>query len=122
MLSGAIGVAFALVYRTTKVFHLALGGCLALAPYLALAALGIGFPVWLAALLAVAMAAAVGIVIEETIHWPLARKRAPSEVHLIVSLGAYLILVQCIALIWGNETRVLDNRGQTLRFPFIFQI
>lgn len=107
VLFGAIGVAFALVYRTTKVFHLALGGSLALAPYLALAALGIGFPTWLAALLAVALAAVIGIVIEETIHWPLARKRAPSEVHLIASLGAYLILVQCIALIWGNETRVL---------------
>lgn len=56
---------------------------------------------------AVAISAMIGIAIEETIHWPLERKRAPSEVHLIASLGAYLVLVQCIALIWGNETRVL---------------
>lgn len=107
VLFGAIGVAFAIVYRTTKVFHLALGGCLALAPYLALASLEAGFPVWLATLVAVASVALIGIMIEETIHWPLSRKRAPTEVHLIASLGAYLILVQCIALIWGNETHVL---------------
>lgn len=107
VLFGAIGVAFALVYRTTKVFHIALGGCLALAPYLALAALGVGSPPWLAVLLAITMAMAIGILIEEIIHWPLTRKRAPSEVHLIASLGAYLILVQSIVLIWGNETRIL---------------
>lgn len=108
VLFGAIGVAFALVYRTTKVFHIALGGCLALAPYLALAALDAGFPVWLAALIAVASVALIGIMIEETIHWPLSQKRAPTEVNLIASLGVYLTIVQCIALIWGNETRVMS--------------
>jgi len=107
VLFGAIGVAFALAYRTTKVFHLALGGCLAMTPYLALAGMDSGLPVWLAAVVAIGTTALIGIAIEETIHWPLERKRAPSEVHLIASLGAYLVLVQCIAIIWGNETRVL---------------
>lgn len=107
VLFGAIGVAFALVYRTTKVFHVALGGCLALAPYLALAALNVGLPIWLAALFAIALPTIIGIVLEESIHWPLTRKRSPNEVHLIASLGAYLILVQSIVLIWGNEARVL---------------
>lgn len=107
ILFGAIGVAFALVYRTTKVFHLALGGCLAMAPYLVLAGVYLGMPVLLATAVAVGITALIGIAIEESIHWPLERKRAPSEVHLIASLGAYLILVQCIALIWGNETRIL---------------
>lgn len=109
LLFGTVGVAFALVYRTAKVFHLALGGCLALAPYLMLAGLDAGLPVWAAVLSTIAAVAAVGILIEETIHWPLSRKRAPSEVHLIASLGAYLILVQCIALMWGNETRLLRS-------------
>lgn len=107
VLIGAFGVAFALAYRTAKVFHLGLGGCLALAPYLALIGIEVGAPSWLVVLATMLVIALVGIVIEETIHWPLSRKRAPAEVHLIASLGAYLILVQCIALIWGNESRVL---------------
>lgn len=38
----------------------------------------------------------------------------PTEVHMIASLGAYPVIVQCIALIWGNETQVLRiGVGQT---------
>jgi len=107
ILFGAIGVAFALVYRTTKVFHLALGGIGALAPYLALATIAVGLPAWMAAILAVFAAACLGVLIDESIHWPFSRKRAPAEVHLIASLGAYIVIIQCIALTWGNETQVL---------------
>lgn len=107
ILFGAIGVAFALVYRTTKVFHLAVGGVGALAPYLVLAANSTGLPVWVSAVFAILAMACLGILIEESIHWPFSRKQSPAEVHLIASLGAYLVIVQCIALIWGNETQVL---------------
>lgn len=107
VLFGAIGVAFALVYRTAKVFHVSLGGIYALAPFIALSAAAYGLPAWSAALLAVLVAVVLGVAVEESIHWPFARKRAPAEVHLIGSLGAYLVIVQVIALIWGNETRVL---------------
>lgn len=117
VLIGAVGVAFALVYRTTKVFYVALGGSVASAPYLASAALGTGLHGWLSAMVAVVLVAAIGILVEEAIHWPLARKRAPPEVHLIASLGAYLVLVQCIAIVWGNETRVFKSGADaTLSF------
>lgn len=109
VLLGAIGVAFALVYRTTKVFHLALGGIGALAPYLVLVAIAVGLSGWVAVLLAVFTTAWLGVLIDESIHWPFSCKRAPAEVHLIASLGAYLVIVQCIALIWGNETQVLRS-------------
>lgn len=107
ILFGAVALAFALVYRTTKVFHIALGGCLAIAPYLYMTFTEWGVPVFLAALLSVIFVALIGVSIEEVNHWPLSRKRAPTEVHFIASLGVYLVLVQCIALVWGNETRVL---------------
>lgn len=107
LLFGVIGVAFALVYRTTKVFHIALGGIYALAPFIVLSVAASGFSPWIGILLAIAVAVALGVAIEETIHWPFSRKRAPAEIHLIGSLGAYLVIVQVIALIWGNETRVL---------------
>lgn len=106
-LIGGVGVAFALVYRTARVFHLALGGIYALAPFVLLACMSAGLPVWLAVCVAFAAAILTALLLEESIHWPFSRKRAPAEVHLIGSLGAYLVLVQCIALIWGNESRVL---------------
>lgn len=106
---GGIGIAFSLVYRTTKVFHLALGGIGALAPYIVLSTIGIGMPVWSALVIAILGAVCLGILIDESVHWPLSSRRAPAEVHLIASLGAYLVIVQCIALIWGSETRVMRN-------------
>lgn len=109
ILFGAVGVAFSLVYRTTKVFHLALGGIGALAPYLVLANISIGISVWFAPIFAIMAAACIGVLIEESIHWPLSCKRAPSEVHMIASLGAYLVIIQCIAIIWGNETQILRS-------------
>lgn len=109
ILFGAFGVAFSLVYRTTKVFYLALGGIGAFAPYLVLAGLAVGLPGWGAAIFAIGAAACLGVLMEESIHWPFACKRAPSEVHLLASLGAYLVIVQCIALAWGNETQVLRS-------------
>ncbi len=109
LLFGAMGVAFSLVYRTTKVFHLALGGIGALAPYLVLANISAGISVWIAPIFAILAVACLGVLIEESIHWPLSCKRAPSEVHLIASLGAYLVIIQCIALIWGSETQILRS-------------
>lgn len=53
MLIGVIGVVFALAYRTARVFHVALGGCIALAPYLAKHAIAAGLPWGTAILLAV---------------------------------------------------------------------
>ncbi len=118
ILFGAVGVAFALVYRTTRVFYIALGGVYALAPYLLLSTMAAGLPVFIGAMLAVALAAAVSVLAEEGIHWPFEHKRSPTEVHLIGSLGYFLILVQIIALIWGNETRVLRVGGDSVWHVF----
>jgi branched-chain amino acid transport system permease protein len=40
-------------------------------------------------------------------HARLARRHASSGAHLIASLGIYIILVQVIAMIWGNDTKTL---------------
>lgn len=107
VLFGALGVAFSLVYRTTKVFHIALGGIYAAAPFVLLSAMQSGLPLIPSAVFVILAAAGLGVLIEEAVHWPFERKRSPAAVHLIGSLGAYLVLVQIVALIWGNETRVL---------------
>ncbi len=110
---GGIGFAFALVYRTTRVFHLALGGVYALTPFVLQTCIIVGLPVWLSVCVSIVVAVSLALLLEEVIHWPFSRKLAPSEVHLIGSLGAYFVLVQCIALIWGNESRVLRDGVDT---------
>lgn len=108
MLFAVIGVAFSLVYSATRTFHVALGGIFALAPYVLLASNESGLAWWIGIILATGVACAVGVACEEWIHWPLSRKGAPSEIHLIASLGALLVIVQVIVLIWGPDSQVLQ--------------
>lgn len=107
LLFAVVGVAFSLVYVTTRVFHLALGATYALAPYVLLGALHIGAPWFLGVVCAALIAIALGLIGEELMHWPLERRRAPAEVHLIASLGAFLVIGQTVVLIWGNDAQAL---------------
>jgi len=107
LLFALMGMSFSLVYSTTRTFHIALGGIYALAPYILLASVqaGIGWSIGIIA--ALGISATVGLLCEEVLHWPFLRKAAPTEVHLIGSLGMFLVLIQIIALIWGNDAQVL---------------
>lgn len=101
-----MGVAFNLVYSTTGVFHVALGAIFALAPYLLLTFLHyIGVVPSVA--LSVCLCGCVGLLCEETLHWPFSRKSAPPDVHLIGSLGFFLVAGQLIVLVWGNDWQML---------------
>lgn len=107
LIFAVVGVAFALVYVTTKTFYIALGAIYTLSPYLLLAAIQHGLPSPLGFIFVVLIAALISVLCEETIHWRLERKRAPTDVHLIASLGASLVLVQTVVLIWGSDAQVL---------------
>lgn len=102
-----VGVAFSLVYATTRVFYLALGATYTIAPYVLLGATHAGLPWFLGVVCALLMGVTLGLAVEELIHWPLDRRLAPAEVHLIASLGAFLVVVQVAVLIWGNDAQVL---------------
>lgn len=109
LLFALMGVAFSLVYSTTRTFHIALGAIYSLAPYILLLFIGNGLG-WVAGILvALIVCAIAGLLCEETLHWPFHRKSAPLEVHLIGSLGMFLIIIQLIALSWGNDTQVLRS-------------
>lgn len=107
LLFSVVGVAFALVYATTRIFYIALGAIYTLSLYVLLALIRFGLPWPLAIALVVITAAVVSVLCEELIHWPLERKRAPSDVHLIASLGTSLIIVQIVVLSAGSDAQVL---------------
>lgn len=107
LLFAVIGVAFSLVYSTTRVFYLALGATFTLAPYVLLSSLHVGLPWWAGVFLAVMVGAGLGLVAESLIHWPLERSRAPGDIHLISSLGMFLVVGQIVVLVWGNDPQVL---------------
>lgn len=116
-LFAVLGLAFSLVYATTRVVYVALGAIFTLAPYLVLEMMSHSIP-WPAAVVgSLAGSAAVGVACEAIIHWPLERARASVDIQLVASLGAFLLIGQAIAIIWGNEPQVL-RPGTDLVFEF----
>lgn len=109
-----LALAFMVVYLPCRVFYLALAGIYALVPYISLACLKHGFPAWLSVAAAVAIGIVVSLLCELVNHAPLEKKRSSTGAHLIASLGLYLILVQVVALVWGNETQVLRSGIDTI--------
>lgn len=102
-----LAVAFQAVYLPTRVFFVGLAGIYSLAPFVAHAVLvaGGGWPLAVSSALVVSVAIATAC--EFANHAPLTRRGASVGGHLISSLGIYIVLVQAITMIWGNETKTL---------------
>jgi branched-chain amino acid transport system permease protein len=109
-----LALSFMVVYLPCRVFYLALAGIYAVVPYITLSCLRHGCPVWLTVIAAIATGIGVSLLCELVNHAPLEKKRASPGAHLIASLGLYLILVQVVAIIWGNETQVLRSGIDTV--------
>ena len=102
-----MALAFTVVYLPTRIFYIALGGIYALAPFLVWTGLQWGWAWYVAVAVALAIAISLSLSCELLNHAWLEKKRAAGGTHLIASLGTYIVLVQTIAIVWGNETKVL---------------
>lgn len=111
LISGAtialLALAFAVVYLPTRVFHIALAGIYSLVPFVALTLGNAGIPWPICAIAAILAGGALSVSCEAFNHARLDRKGAGPGLHLVSSLGIFIVIVQCISMIWGNEVKVL---------------
>jgi branched-chain amino acid transport system permease protein len=115
-----LAVSFQAVYLPTRVFFIGLAGIYSFVPFIAYQCLqwGWGWPLTIA--LSTFFAIGLGLLCEWANHGPLARKKASPGVQLIASLGIYIVLVQIVAMIWGNETKTLrQGLDSTTKFADI---
>ncbi len=103
-----VAMGFGLIYSTTGIFHFAHGIIYTLGAYLLyLLFINLKISILSSLLLSLAGAASLGIMVELLIYSPLRRKEAAPAVYIISSLGVYIFLQNLIALIFGNETKVI---------------
>lgn len=104
-----LALGFQSVYLPTRVFFITQAGIYSLTPYVAMQVRRAGGS-WILALgIAILGATLVALAAEALNHRRLSKRQASSGVHLIASLGIYIVIVQIIAMIWGNETQVLRS-------------
>ncbi|MEW8052324.1 MAG: branched-chain amino acid ABC transporter permease [Candidatus Thiodiazotropha sp.] len=109
MVLAVLALGFSIVYLPCRIFHIALGGIYAVTPFVAMTILSSGGGWPLALIGSVGAAVTIGLLCELLNHRPLEKRQASSGAQLIASLGVYIILVEVVAIIWGNEAQILRS-------------
>ncbi len=104
-----IALGFALVYNTTRIFHIAFAAIFVTSPYFFLTLYEtLGVPFILASLLAIIFTSFLSLGIEIVIYQPLIKRSRSANVAMVSSIGAMIIIINSIALFYGNETKIFD--------------
>lgn len=131
ILYSLLAIGFALIYNTTKIFHIATVALYVVAAYAFYSFFSIaGFSLWAAFLLALLVTMLASLIVEFVIYRPLKNKKASANVVMISSIGVMTVLVNLVILFWGNETKVIDNVIQktwtlgniVLTMPQVYQL
>jgi branched-chain amino acid transport system permease protein len=100
-----LAVGFGLIYGTTRDFHVAHGAIFTLAGYVGyLFSQVLGLNVWLSLLIAIALSALAGFLIDKFIYAYLRRKKVKALAIFIASLGLMIMSENVIALVFGQAT------------------
>jgi len=112
-----LGLAFTVASLPTRVFHVTLSGIYTAAPFIVWSLWKTNWhPGW-GIMLALISGVTLSMLCEAMNHWWLERKNAPDGLHLVSSLGISIVLVQVVAMVWGNETHVLrEGIDQVIQF------
>jgi len=102
------GLAFALYYNTTRIFHIAFAGLYTLACFFFFSFFHHFQQQWLPAFLLTAIAIMLaGALLEITVYQPLSKRQSSLNVILIASIGMMIVIINLIAMLYGNEVKVV---------------
>jgi len=107
LLVALMAIGFAVVYNSTGILHIAQGAIYALSPFVLLFLMQSGTGFTTAVFLTLSAVIIISCLFELLNHWPLHKRAASPMIHFISSLGIYIAVIQVIAIIWGNEIKVL---------------
>lgn len=108
LLLGLVAIGFAYIFRVTKVFHLAHGAVLISGAFSCWWMHALTHS-WIAAIsFSIVIVSALIFLLEKLVYLPLRNKNSNESISLIASSGAYVILVNLVALLFGNENKIYD--------------
>lgn len=108
LLLALVALGFHIIFSATKIFHIAHGGIYIAGAYFYLwssPVVGVASGI----ILSVVFAFLLGVLIEWSVYKPLLKKSSNENIALISSLGVYIFIINVVALLFGNETKILDN-------------
>jgi len=104
-----MSLGYALIYNTTKTFHIAYATIYALCPYFFLSFYRFNdMNFILSLLLALILSILASIAMEVLVYKPLVKKKSSPNIFTISSIGVMIIIINLIALFYGNETKIIN--------------
>jgi len=105
-----MAIGFWFIYRTTNIFHIAHGAVYSASGYIFYSLYATkGYSLLLSLPASLISGAVLGLAMYFTVYRPLEKKNASTGVKFISSLAIYILIVNMIALIYGNETKILSE-------------
>ncbi len=104
-----MAIGFTYIFRVTRVFHIAHGGVY-VAGAVALWWMLSKTNNWaVAVLFAITVTAIMIWLIEKAIYLPINKRQSNQSILLVASLGLYVAIVNTLALLFGNEDKIIGN-------------
>lgn len=113
-----LAIEVALVYNTTRIFHIAAAGLYVFAAYMFwFFAAKCGLHMIPVAITSLILTMFLSLLSEMIVYCPLKNRNASLNVAMIASIGLMTVIINTIAMFFGNETKVVEN---SILKPFSF--
>jgi len=104
-----VSLGFALVYNTTRIFHIAYAVLYMFCPYMLLIFYNeLGLPLILSFVTAVCLTVVLSLLMELMVYKPLSKKNSSNNIIMISSIGVMIVVINVIAICFGNETKIVN--------------
>jgi len=105
-----VALGFALVYNTTRIFHIAYAAIYMFSAYMFYAFFNLlHFQILFSFLIAIILTIILSLAIERVVYRPLENRGSSLNVIMISSIGVMIIIVNSIAMFFGNETKIINQ-------------
>ena len=102
---------FAMVYNTTRIFHIAYSILYVFAAYMVLTFYkNLQWHLGISVLMAIALTVILSVMIEIMVYKPLLFRKSSLSVMMISSIGVMIMVINLIALFYGNETKIIHSQ------------
>ncbi len=110
ILYSLLAIGFALVYNTTKLFHIVAAAIYVFAAFMFYVfAVKFGLPILVSALIAIILTMGLSLLTDVSVYRPLKKRKASNNVAMIASIGMMTVIVNLLALFFGDEAKMIDN-------------
>lgn len=105
-----VALGFAIVYNTTRIFHIAYAVLYMICPYLLLTFyISLGVPLLISFLIAIIITIALSLIMEIIVYKPLSKRGSSHNIIMISSIGIMIVVINLVALFYGNETKIINR-------------